>query len=126
MKKTILVVDDEPRNLKLARDVLEMSGYEVIEAENGKIGIEMAKSQKPDLILMDIMMPVMGGVEATGILKADSTTQNIPILALSSQAMKGDKERIIGCGCDDYLAKPFNIHELQEIIAELLSKSNAL
>ena len=126
MKKTILVVDDEPKNRKLARDLLEVSGYEVIEAIDGKQGIEMAKSHKPDLILMDIMMPVMDGMEVTRILKADSTTQNIPILAVSSQAMKGDKERIIGCGCDGYLAKPFDIDELMESIAELLLKSNAL
>lgn len=124
MKKTILVVDDESKNRKLAKDLLEVSGYEVIEAIDGKQGVEMAKSYKPDLILLDIMMPVIDGMEATRILKADSTTQKIPILAVSSQAMKGDKERIIGCGCDGYLAKPFDIDEFMESIAELLLKSS--
>ena len=124
MKRKVLVVDDEPKNLKLARDLLEVFGYKVIEAEDGKQGVEMAKIHKPDLVLMDIMMPVMDGIEATRVLKASGTTQNIPILVVSSQAMKGDKERIIRCGCDGYLAKPFNIHELREVIVELLLKSN--
>lgn len=124
MPQTILIVDDETRNRKLAKDLLEVFGYMVIEAENGKQGVEMAKTHKPDLILMDIMMPVMDGTEATLILKADSTTQKIPILAVSSMAMKGDQEKIIGYGCDGYLSKPFNIHELKEQIAELLSNSS--
>ncbi len=120
MTQTILIVDDEPKNRKLARDLLEVFGYVIIEAENGKQGVEMTKTHKPDLILMDIMMPVMDGIEATRILKTDSTTQTIPILAVSSMAMKGDQERIIGYGCDGYLAKPYNIHELKEMLAELL------
>ncbi len=124
MKRKILIVDDELKNRKLAKDLLEIFGYIVIEAEDGKQGVEFAKSKKPDLILMDIMMPVMDGMEATRTLKADSTTRNIPILAVSSQAMKGDKERIIGCGCDGYLAKPFNIHELKALIVELLLTNN--
>ncbi len=121
MAKTILIVEDEPKNLTLLRDLLQVSGYSTIEAGNGKQGVELAKSQKPDLILMDIQMPEMDGLEATQILKADATTSNIPILALTSYAMKGDEERILQAGCDGYLAKPIDIKELLKIVAEYLS-----
>ncbi len=118
MTKLILIVENEPNNLTLLRDLLQVSGYSTIEATNGKKGVELAKSKKPDLILMDIMMSEMDGLEATRILKADATTSNIPILALTSYAMMGDKERILEAGCDGYLAKPFNIQELLKTVAE--------
>ena len=121
MAKVILIVDDEPRNLKLFRDLLQASGYTTIEATDGEQGVELARARKPDLILMDIMMPVMDGLEATRILKADATTGNIPILALTSYAMKGDKERILEAGCDGYLAKPLDIKELLKTVTEYLS-----
>ena len=121
MAKVILLVEDEPKNLTLLRDVLQVSGYKTIEATDGKQGVELAKSKKPDLILMDVQMPVMDGLEATRILKADATTSNIPVLALTSYAMKGDKERILEAGCDGYLAKPIDIKELLKIVAEYLS-----
>ncbi len=121
MTKLILIVEDEPRNLTLLRDLLQVSGYKTIEATDGEQGVELAKSNKPDLILMDIQMPVMDGFEATRILKADTATSNIPVLALTSYAMKGDKERILEAGCDGYLAKPLDIKELLKIVAEYLS-----
>ncbi len=121
MTKVILIVEDEPKNLTLLRDLLQVSGYLTIEATNGKQGVELAKSKKPDLILMDVQMPVMDGLEATRILKADTTTGNIPILALTSYAMKGDEEKILEVGCDGYLAKPFDIQELLKQVAEYLS-----
>ncbi len=121
MTKLILIVEDEPRNLTLLRDLLQVSGYKTIEATDGKQGVELAKSKKPDLILMDVQMPKMDGLEATRILKADATTSNIPVLALTSYAMKGDKERILEAGCDGYLAKPIDIKELLKIVAEYLS-----
>jgi CheY-like chemotaxis protein len=120
MAKVILVVDDEPNNLKLVRDLLQVFEYTTIEATDGKQAVELARAMKPDLILMDIMMPKMDGLEATRILKADAGTRNIPILALTSQAMKGDKERILQAGCDGYLTKPIDIHELREKVAEYL------
>jgi len=122
MAKVILIVEDEPRNLTLLRDLLQVSGYSTIEATDGKQGVELAKSNKPDLILMDVQMPVMDGLEATRILKADTTTGNIPVLALTSYAMKGDKERILEAGCDGYLAKPFDIKELLKTVTEYLSE----
>ena len=121
MAKVILIVDDEPRNLKLFRDLLQASGYTTIEATDGEQGVELARARKPDLILIDVQVPVMDGLEATRILKADATTGNIPILALTSYAMKGDKERILKAGCDGYLAKPLDIKELLKTVTEYLS-----
>ncbi len=120
MAKLILIVEDEPRNLKLVRDLLQVSGYTTIEATDGKQSVDLAKARKPDLILMDIQMPVMDGLEAIRILKADATTRNIPILALTSYAMKGDKERILEAGCNGYLAKPIDIQELLKKVAQYL------
>ncbi len=121
MAKLILIVEDEPRNSTLLRDLLQVSGYSTIEATDGKQGVELAKSRKPDLILMDVQMPEMDGLEATRIIKADAATSNIPILALSSHAMKGDEEWILQAGCDGYLAKPFDIRELLKEVAKHLS-----
>ncbi len=121
MAKTILIIEDDPRNLTLFRDLLQISGYSTIEASDGKQGIELAKAKKPDLILMDIQMPGMDGLEATRILKADATTSNIPVIALTAYAMKGDKERILEAGCDGYLAKPINTDEFLKEVAEYLS-----
>ncbi len=122
MAKVILIVEDEPRNLQLMTDLLQRFGYVTIEATDGKQGVELAKARKPDLILMDIMMPEMDGLEATRILKADATTKKIPVLALTSYAMKGDKERILQAGCDGYVTKPIDIEELLKLVAEYLSE----
>jgi two-component system cell cycle response regulator DivK len=121
MAKVVLIVEDETKNLKLFRDLLQRFGYATIEATDGEQGVELAKANKPDLILMDIMMPKMNGLEATRILKADITTKNIPIVALTSYAMKGDKERILEVGCDGYIAKPVDIQELLKTVGEYLS-----
>ena len=121
MAKVILIVDDEPSNLKLTCALLQASGYKTIEATDGKQGVELAKARKPDLILMDIQMPDMDGLEATRILKADATTKNIPIVALTAYAMKGDKERVLEAGCDGYITQPIDIQELLKRVAEYLS-----
>ena len=121
MAKLILIIDDEPKNIILLRDLLQVIGYSTNEATNGKQGVELAKTSKPDLILIDIQMPEMDGLEATRILKTDATTRDIPVLALTSYAMKGDKERILEAGCDGYLAKPLDIKELLKTVAEYLS-----
>ncbi len=121
MTKMILIVEDEPKNMTLIRDLLQVSGYSTIEATDGKQGVELAKRSNPDLVLMDIQMPVMDGLEATRILKEDATTSNIPVLALTSYAMKGDEERILQAGCDGSLAKPFDIKDLLKRVAEYLS-----
>ncbi len=120
MAKVILIVEDEPKNLKLVSDLLQRFGYATIEASDGEQGVELARARKPDLILMDIMMLVMDGLEATRILKADVTTRNIPVLALTSYAMAGDKERILQAGCDGHLTKPIDIKELLKTVAQYL------
>ncbi len=121
MPKLILIVDDDPKNLELFRDVLQVVGYTTIEATNGKQGIDLAKARQPGLILLDIQMPIMDGFEALRILKGDATTRNIPVIVLTSYAMKGDKERIFKAGCDEYIAKPVDIDELLKKAAECFS-----
>ena len=123
MEKVILIVEDEPMNLKLIRDLLQASGYLTLEATDGLEGIELAKAHKPDLILMDIMMPTMDGLEATKILKADAETRNIPIIALTSYAMKEDEEKIREVGCDGYITKPIDTREFLKKVSEFLSNS---
>ena len=95
MSKVILIVDDQPANVKLLHVVLRKNGYTTLEAVDGKQGVEMAIAQKPDIILMDKNMPVMDGLEATRIIKEDNTTKDIPIICISSSAMKGDRETIL-------------------------------
>jgi len=121
MAKLILIVEDEPKNLTLLRDLLQVSGYSTIEATDGEKGVELARAKKPDLILMDVQMPVMDGLEAIRILKADATISNIPVLALTSYAMKGDEEKILEAGCDGYMAKPYNIQGLLKEVTKYLS-----
>jgi len=112
MSKKVLVVEDDPKNLKLFRDLLQRFGFEVTEATDGEMGVEAARSGQPDLILMDIMMPKMDGLEATRIIKADPETKHIPVVALTSFAMSGDRERALAAGCDDYIAKPVDVRQL--------------
>jgi two-component system cell cycle response regulator DivK len=104
----ILVVEDNPANLKLARFLLESAGHEVIEAADAAEGLAHAESEHVDLVLMDIQLPGMDGLEATRVLKNKETTRAVPVIALTALAMKGDRERILAAGCDGYIAKPFN------------------
>jgi CheY-like chemotaxis protein len=120
MQKVILIVEDDPMSLELFRDVLQVSGYATLEATDGRWGVELAQEKKPDLILMDIQLPVMDGLEATGILKADSATKNIPIIALTAYAMEEDEERAIQAGADGYLTKPIRIQGFLEAVEEYL------
>lgn len=122
MTQRILVVDDEPKNRKLARDLLVVSGYTVVEAENGKIGIEMAKSHKPDLILMDIMMPVMDGYTACHHLRENKDTQDLPIIMLTSVGFELNKKLAASFGSKDYVVKPFNLEELLDKISKFLPR----
>ncbi len=126
MKKVILIVEDDPQDLKLSRDLLEASGYASLEATNGKKAVELAREKKPDLILMDIQMPVMDGFEATKILKADAETRNIPIIALTSYAMKEDEEKIREAGCDGYITKPIDTMGFLKTVSELLHYSTGV
>ena len=120
MEKIVLIVEDDLKSLKLFRDLLEASGYASLEATNGKKAVELAREKKPDLILMDIQMPVMDGFEATKILKAGAETRNIRIIALTSYAMKEDDEKVREAGCDGYITKPIDTKEFLKKVAEYL------
>jgi two-component system, cell cycle response regulator DivK len=124
--KTILIVEDEPKNRKLFRDLLQRNGFETVEATDGEQGVNLAKTIKPDLILMDVMMPKMDGLQATRLIKADTTTKYIPVLALTGSAMSGDKERTLEAGCDDYIAKPVDIRELLKTIASFILRTSSI
>ncbi len=117
----ILIIEDNPKNLKLLRDVLQFKGYQTVEAETAEAGIKLARERQPALILMDIQLPEMGGREAMKVLKADEKTQQIPIIAVTSFAMKGDRERLLADGFNAYLAKPVNIKELPNVVERHLS-----
>ena len=108
----ILVVEDNEKNMKLFRDVLSATGYRTLEATTGGEAVELAKEQAPDLVLMDIQMPGVDGVEALRRLRADERTAAIPVLAVTAQAMQGDREHFLAEGFDGYLSKPVNITEL--------------
>lgn len=123
MGKVILIVEDDQKSLKLIRELLQISGYTTLEAINGELGVKLARAKKPDLILMDIQLPIMDGYEATRILKSDTSTKNIPVLALTAYAMSGDEEKTLQAGCEGYFTKPINTREFLEKIAEYLSSS---
>lgn len=120
MAHKILLVEDNEKNTILLRDILTLRGYTVIEALNGEEGIKKAKEEKPDLILMDIQMPVMDGFTAARLLRADPATKDMKIVGLTSYAMKGDKEKVLEAGFDLYIPKPINTRELPELIKKLL------
>jgi len=122
MGKVILIVEDDPMNLKLIRDLLQIRGYTTLEATDGKQGVDMARAKMPDLILMDIQMPVMNGFEATSILKADPVTKSITIVALTAFAMQGDREKCMEAGFNDYITKPLDIRAFMTKIKEYLEK----
>ncbi len=116
MAKKILVIEDNDKNRKLIRDVLRYHSYEIIEAENGEEGVKKAKEHLPDLILLDIQMPVMDGFDTIKALKGSPETKNIKVIAFTSFAMVGDRERMLKAGFDDYISKPIDTRQLPEII----------
>jgi two-component system cell cycle response regulator DivK len=122
MGRVILIVEDDPKNLKLIRDLLQIRGYTVLEATDGKQGVDMTRAKMPDLILMDIQMPVMDGFEAIRILKADPVMKSIPIIALTAFAMQGDREKCMEAGCNDYITKPLDTRAFVTKVKEYLEK----
>jgi two-component system cell cycle response regulator DivK len=114
----ILVVEDNERNMKLVRDVLQAKGYRTLEATNGRHAVEFAIEQVPGLVLMDIQLPDIDGVEALTRLRADERTSSIPVLALTAQAMHGDRDRFLAAGFDGYVSKPVNVVELLGIVKQ--------
>jgi two-component system cell cycle response regulator DivK len=112
----VLVVEDNERNMKLVRDVLQASGFTTLEATTAEEGIELALAARPGLVLMDVQLPGMDGVEALARLRADDRTSSIAVLALTAQAMRGDRERFLEVGFDGYLAKPVDVLELIDTV----------
>jgi len=118
----ILIVEDNPANMTLAVFLLQSAGHITLSATNAEAGLALARDEQPDLILMDIQLPGMDGLEATGILKRAGATCAIPVIALTALAMKGDEERIRAAGCDGYIAKPIHYKDfLATVAAQLVS-----
>jgi two-component system cell cycle response regulator DivK len=113
----ILIVEDNPDNMLLTVMLLESAGHHVISAIDAEAGLALARAELPDLILMDIQLPGMDGLEATMLLKADPLTRAIPVIAVTALAMKGDEERIRAAGCDSYIAKPIGIQDFLGSVA---------
>ena len=120
MKKRILIVEDNPQNMSLMEMLLEAKGYTLLKAIDGEEAIDVATTKRPDLILMDIQLPKMSGLEVTRRLRQLPAFNHIPIIALTAYAMKGDKEKFIEAGCDAYLPKPINTRELPRVISKML------
>ena len=116
----VLVVEDNPANMTLATFLLKSAGHTVLGATDAETGLTLARTEQPDLILIDIQLPGMDGVQATALLKADEATRDIPVIALTALAMKGDEERIRAAGCDGYIAKPLAYREFLATISTQL------
>ncbi len=119
----ILLVEDNEMNLDMLSRRLERRGFEILIAVDGAQGVDIAKRERPDLILMDMSLPVMDGWEATRRLKSDPSTQPIPIIALTAHAIAGDRERCLAAGCDEYESKPVKFPRLLEKIEQILNLS---
>ncbi len=117
----ILIVEDNEMNRDMLSRRLQRKGFEVVMAVDGQAGVDMATAESPDLVLMDLSLPVMDGWEATRHLKADEATRNIPVIALTAHAMQGDEQKALEAGCDDYDTKPVNFSRLLEKINKYLA-----
>jgi two-component system, cell cycle response regulator DivK len=121
MSKRILVVEDQPDNRKILRDVFARTDYEIIETENGEEALAALAKTRPDLILMDIQLPIMDGYTATRRIKADPALKSIPIIAVTSYALSGEEKKAREAGCDDYIPKPYSPRELLAKVRQYLS-----
>jgi two-component system cell cycle response regulator DivK len=120
MSKKVLIVEDNELNMKLFRDLLEAHDIETIETRDGRTVLEIARENKPDLILMDIQLPEISGLDVTRMLKSDEALKSIPVVAVTAFAMKGDEEKIREGGCEDYISKPISVKDFLEIIQKHL------
>ena len=120
MKEKILIVEDNPQNMRLFEMTLRLKGYRLLTATDGEEALDMATRDKPDLIIMDIYLPKVSGLEVTKRLRQMPAFNHVPIIAVTAHAMKGDKEKIIEAGCDAYLPKPINTRQLPEVVTEML------
>lgn len=122
----VLIIEDNAANMTLATFLLQSVGHEVLSATDAETGLTLARVERPDLVLMDIQLPGMDGLEATGVLKNDESTRAIPVIALTALAMKGDEARIRAAGCDGYIAKPLAYKEFLATISAQLAKATAV
>ena len=118
--KTILIIEDNKLNMKLVRSLLQVQKYKIIEAENAEKGIQLVRDHHPDLILMDIQLPGIDGLKATELILNDENLKDMPILALTSYAMEGDKEKALAAGCVGYITKPIDTRSFLKTIAEYI------
>jgi CheY-like chemotaxis protein len=119
----VLIVEDNVDNFELVRFLLERAGYFVLSASTGLEGVQTAKRERPDLILMDLSMPELDGWNATTRLKSDDETRHIPVLALTAHTLPGDRKRAIDAGCDGYISKPINVASFDKLVATLLRQA---
>lgn len=115
--KTVLYIEDNYHNRRIVRKILQSRGYNVIEAEDGVSGLKMVEDLQPPLILLDIGLPGMDGLEVVGRIKADDELRETPVIAITASAMRGDRERFLAAGCDDYLSKPIKALDLIDMVA---------
>lgn len=121
MAKKILIVEDNELNMKLFHDLLESRGYDILQTRDGMDALKMARSELPDLILMDIQLPEVSGLEVTKWLKEDDNLKHIPVVAVTAFAMKGDEEKIREGGCEAYIAKPISVANFLETVEQFLN-----
>ncbi len=126
MPKKILIVEDNPQNMKVELMALRPHGYILLQATDGEEALQIAMRDKPDLIIMDIQLPKVSGLEVTGRLRQMPDFRHTPIIAVTAYAMRGDKEKAIESGCDMYMTKPINTRELPNVVAEMLSKGKRI
>ena len=119
----VLLVEDNPMNLELATDLLEACGIEVIAANSGEAAMKLAQEQKPNLILMDLSLPGMDGLQATAALKANPQTRLIPVVAVTAHAMKGDEQKALNAGCEGYITKPIDTRMFPMLVAQYLQRA---
>jgi CheY-like chemotaxis protein len=115
-QRIVLYIEDNFHNRRIVRKILQSKGYSLIEAEDGITGLAMVQDLRPPLVLLDIGLPGMDGLEVVGRIKADETLRDIPVIALTASAMRGDRERFLAAGCDDYLSKPIQAMELIDMV----------
>lgn len=118
----VLIVEDNDKNMKLVRDVLQVKGYRTLEAGSAEDGIALARAHKPDLVLMDIQLPGMNGIEALGVLRADPTTAAIPVIAVTASVMQQDRNLITQAGFDAYIGKPINLKKFLEAVRTMIER----
>ena len=115
----ILIVEDNERNMRLVRDLLEFKGYRTLEAENAARAIDLTRSERPDLVLLDVQLPDMDGITALGVIRGDPATAGTKVVALTAFAMAGDRERLLAAGFDAYLAKPIDVQAFPDQVRDL-------